>query len=70
MPKVPNTYNFSDPSYAKEVGVMFFSVTRGITKEKKNRNIEVNPEIYYSTLNDSGQLEGFYPVRFNDSTSY
>jgi hypothetical protein len=70
MPNVPNTYNFSDPSYAKEAGVMFYSVTRGITKEKKNRNIEVNPEIYYSTLNDSGQLEGSYPVRFNDLTSY
>jgi outer membrane protein OmpA-like peptidoglycan-associated protein len=67
---VPNTYNFSDPSYAKQAGLLFYSVTRGITKEKKSRNIAVNPEIYYSILNESGQLEGFYPVRFNDSTGY
>ncbi|MDG1275863.1 MAG: OmpA family protein [Algoriphagus sp.] len=67
---VPNTYNFGDPYYAKEAGLMFYSVTRGITKEKKNRNVEVSPEIYYSTLNESGQLEGFYPVPFNDSTGY
>jgi outer membrane protein OmpA-like peptidoglycan-associated protein len=70
MSNVPNTYNFSDPSYAKEAGVMFYSVTRGITKEKKIRNIVVSPEIYYSTLNESGQLEGFTPVPFNDSTGY
>jgi outer membrane protein OmpA-like peptidoglycan-associated protein len=70
MSNVPNTYNFSDPSYAKQAGLLFYSVTRGITKEKKSRNIAVNPEIYYSTLNESGQLEGFYPVRFNDSTGY
>ena len=67
---VPNTYNFSDFSYAKEAGLMFYSITRGITKEKKNRNITVSPEIYYSVLNESGQLEGFYPVPFNDSTGY
>ena len=67
---VPSTYNFADPSYAKDSGVMFYSVTRGITKEKKNRNVTVSPEIYYSTLNESGQLEGFTPVPFNDSTGY
>jgi outer membrane protein OmpA-like peptidoglycan-associated protein len=67
---VPNTYNFADPSYAKDAGLMFYSVTRGITKEKKNRNVEVSPEIYYSILNESGQLEGFFPVPFNDSTGY
>ncbi|WP_245803572.1 OmpA family protein [Algoriphagus marinus] len=67
---VPNTYNFADPSYAKEAGLMFYSVTRGITKEKKNRNVEVSPEIYYSILNESGRLEGFFPVPFNDSTGY
>jgi outer membrane protein OmpA-like peptidoglycan-associated protein len=67
---VPNTYNFSDPSYAKEAGLMFYSVTRGITKEKRDREIQVNPEIYYSKLNAAGQLEGYYPVPFNDSTGY
>ncbi|MBN7814140.1 OmpA family protein [Algoriphagus sp. YJ13C] len=67
---VPNTYNFSDPSYAKEAGVLFYSVTRGITKVKKNRNITVQPEIYYSKVNAEGGLEGFTPVPFNDSIGY
>jgi outer membrane protein OmpA-like peptidoglycan-associated protein len=71
MSNVPNTYNLSDPSYAKEAGIMFYSVTRGITKENKSRkDFVVSPEIFYSRLNESGQLEGFTPVPFNDSTGY
>lgn len=64
---IPNTYNFSDPNYAKEAGILFYSVTRGIKKVKKNRNITVQPEIYYSRINEDGELEGFTPVPFNDS---
>ena len=67
---VPNTYNFSDPSYAKNAGIMFYSVTRGIEKVKKNRNINVYPEIYYSKVTPAGTLEGFNPVSFNDSINY
>ncbi|MBN3521426.1 OmpA family protein [Algoriphagus lutimaris] len=67
---VPDTYNFSDPSYAKEQGLLFYSVTRGITKVRKNREIVVQPEIYYSKVNEDGTLEGFTPVPFNDSIGY
>lgn len=67
---VPNTYNFSDPTYAKEAGVMFYSVTRGIEKVKKDRDITVYPEIYYSKVTPEGTLEGFNPVPFNDSIGY
>ncbi|WP_343508845.1 OmpA family protein [Algoriphagus sp. SE2] len=67
---IPNTYNFSDPNYAKEAGILFYSVTRGIKKVKKNRNITVQPEIYYSRVNEDGELEGFTPVPFNDSIGY
>ncbi|MEB2780295.1 OmpA family protein [Algoriphagus sp. C2-6-M1] len=67
---VPGTYNFSDPSYDKEQGILFYSVTRDIKKVKKQDNIIVQPEIYYSKLNADGALDGFYPVPFNDSIGY
>ena len=67
---VPQTYNFSDPSYAKEAGVMFYSVTRGIKKVKKTRDITVQNEIYYSAVGSDGSLEGFMPFPFNDSIGY
>ncbi|SHO65422.1 hypothetical protein A8938_4088, partial [Algoriphagus zhangzhouensis] len=67
---VPGTYNFADPSYAKEAGVLFYSVTRDIKKVKKNRDITVQNEIYYSNVTPEGTLEGFMPVPFNDSIGY
>ncbi len=67
---VPDTYNFSDPSYAEEAGVLFYSVTRGIKKVKKQRDITVQPEIFYSKVTEEGTLEGFSPVPFNDSIGY
>lgn len=62
--------NFSDPYFAKEAGVLFFSVTRDIQKVKKNREFVVQPEIYYSKLDESGELTGFYPFPYNDSIAY
>lgn len=70
IPNVPDTYNFSDPSYAKEAGVLFYSVTRGIKKVRRKREIVVYPEIYYSKLSEDGTLEGFEGVPFNDSIVY
>ena len=67
---VPGTYHFSDPSYDKGQGIMFYSVTRDIKKVRKRDNIVVQPEIYYSKLNADGTMEGFYPVPFNDSIGY
>ncbi|WP_245942366.1 OmpA family protein [Algoriphagus chordae] len=70
MSNIPGTFNFSDPSYDKSQGILFYSVTREIKKVKKHDNIVVQPEIYYSKLNTDGTLEGFYPVPFNDSIGY
>nr|WP_244545534.1 OmpA family protein [Algoriphagus locisalis] len=67
---VPGTYNFSDPSYDKGQGILFYSITRDIKKVKKREDIVVQPEIYYSKLNEDGTMEGFYPVPFNDSIRY
>lgn len=67
---VPGTKNFADPSYAKEAGVLFYSVTRDIKKAKGDRQIAVQSEIYYSKVNEDGQLEGFMAFPFNDSLNY
>lgn len=67
---VPNTLNFSDPSYASNQKLLFYSVTRSITKVKKNRNITVQPEIYFSKVGPDGKLEGFTAFPFNDSIRY
>lgn len=67
---VPGTYNFSDPSYDKGQGILFYSITRDIKKVKKRDDIVVQPEIYYSKLNADGTMEGFYAVPFNDSIRY
>lgn len=67
---VPMTYNFSDPSYGKETGLLFYSVTRGIKKVRKDREITVQPEIYYSRVTGTGELEGFTAFPYNDSLAY
>lgn len=67
---VPQAYSFADPSFATKKGILFYSVTRGITKVKKNRDIVVQPEIFYSKLLPNGTLEGYTPVPFNDSIAY
>ena len=68
--QVPGSLNFSDPSYAVKDNLLFYSVTRSITKVKKNRNITVQPEIYYSKVGADGSLEGFTALPFNDSLGY
>lgn len=67
---VPNSASFSDPSYGSEQQVLFYSVTRSITKVKKKRNITVQPEIYYSKVGPDGNLEGFTAFPYNDSLGY
>ncbi len=68
---VPNTMNFSDPSYAASQQMLFYSVTRSITKGKNRRDtLVVQPEIYYSKVGPDGTLEGFTAFSFNDSLKY
>lgn len=68
--QVPGSLNFSDPSYAAKENLLFYSVARSITKVKKNRNITVQPEIYYSKVGPDGSLEGYTAFPFNDSLNY
>ena len=67
---VPGTMSFSDPSFAPEKNLLFYSVTRSIKKVKKQNVITVQPEIYYSTVNAEGKLEGFTPFPYNDSLNH
>lgn len=68
--QVPGSLGFSDPSYGAKDNLLFYSVTRSITKVKKNRNITVQPEIYYSKVGPDGTLEGYTAFPFNDSLGY
>jgi outer membrane protein OmpA-like peptidoglycan-associated protein len=70
VPDVPGTMNFSDPSYAATEKLLFYSVTRDITKVKKHREITVQPEIYYSRVGADGKLEGYRAFPYNDSIGY
>lgn len=67
---VPGTKSFSDPSFAPERNLLFYSVSRDIKKVKKQNEITVQLEIYYSKVSPDGKLEGFFPVPFNDSLAY
>ena len=68
---VPNTMNFSDPSYGAKDSLLFYSVTRSITKTKHRRDtVRVQPEIYYSKIGPEGNLEGFSSFSYNDSLKY
>ncbi len=68
---VPNTLNFSDPSYAASQQLLFYSVTRSITKGKNRKDtLVVQPEIYYSKVGPDGTLEGFTAFPYNDSLKY
>lgn len=67
---VPGTMNFSDPSYASQKNLLFYSVTRSIKKVKRQDNITVQPEIYFSKVGPDGKLEGFTAFPFNDSLKY
>lgn len=67
---VPGTMNVSDPSYAASEKLLFYSVTRNITKVKKHREIMVQPEIYYSRVTAEGTLEGAKAFPYNDSIGY
>lgn len=68
---VPNTMNFSDPSYASSDQLLFYSVTRSFTKAKNRKDtLVVQPEIYYSKVGPDGNLEGFNAFPFNDSIGY
>jgi outer membrane protein OmpA-like peptidoglycan-associated protein len=67
---VPGTMNFSDPSYATTDQLLFYSVTKSFTKVKKQRNITVQPEIFYSKVGPDGKLVGFNAFPYNDSLAY
>ncbi|WP_255502208.1 OmpA family protein [Algoriphagus sp. AK58] len=67
---VPGSVSFSDPSYGPKERLLFYSVTRDIKKVKKNRDITVQPEIFYSKVGPDGKLEGFAAFPYNDSLGY
>jgi len=67
---VPKTYHFADPFFMKEKQVVFYSLTRDLGKVKKNRNYTINSEIYFSSVNESGDLENYQPFPHNSALEH
>ncbi|HSJ68958.1 MAG TPA: OmpA family protein [Anditalea sp.] len=61
---VPNTYNFSDPFFLKEQPIVFYTVTRE-RKKVKQREFSIHPEIYFSSVNESGEFTDYNPFPYN-----
>ncbi|AFL84011.1 outer membrane protein/peptidoglycan-associated (lipo)protein [Belliella baltica DSM 15883] len=62
--------HFSDPSFMHEKGLMFYTVTRRITKAKKTPEFAVGTEIYYSKIDESGMMSEHQAMPFNAATKY
>lgn len=64
---IPEIFHLTDPHFLKGKDVVFYTVTRKI---RKSRNYEVQPEIFFSRLDDAGKVVDFQPVPFNNALAY
>ncbi|MEX2569419.1 MAG: OmpA family protein, partial [Cyclobacteriaceae bacterium] len=64
---VPDVFHVTDPSVSTEKGVLFYTVTREIRRPK---NYAVQPEIYYSSMNEEGKLTDFKGLPINNPLEY
>ena len=62
--------HFSDPSFMHEKGLMFYTVTRRITKARRNLEFAVGAEIYYSKVDADGNLSDHKAMPFNEPTKH
>ncbi len=62
---VPGTFHFADPSFMKEKQLVFYSLTRDLGKVKKNRDYTVKPELFYSSVDASGELGDYQAFPYN-----
>ena len=67
---VPDTYHFADPSFMKQAPIIFYTVTRDPGKVKKKRNYDIYPEVYYSTVNNNGELTDYQPFPVNSALEH
>lgn len=67
---VPHTFHSADPFLMQAQPVMFYTVTRDLEKEGKGRNLTIYPEIYFSKINDKGELVDYTAFSLNSPTEY
>lgn len=67
---VPKTYHFADPHFVNSQPVVFYTLTRDLGKVKKNRNYTIQPEIYFSTVNEQGQWVDFKAFPYNSALEH
>lgn len=66
-PIIPETYHFSDPFFVQEMGLLFYSVVKGQKfKNSRTKEIRLYPELYFSKLNEEGNLEDYENFFLND----
>jgi len=67
---VPKTYHFADPYFMKDKPVVFYTLTRDLGKVKRKRNYTINPEIYFSSVNEDGELLDYQPFSDNSALEH
>jgi outer membrane protein OmpA-like peptidoglycan-associated protein len=70
QPAVPNTFHFADPYFLKDKSVVFYTLTRDLGKVKKNRNYSIDPELYFSVVDASGQLGDYKAFPYNSALEH
>ncbi|MCH7410843.1 OmpA family protein [Belliella sp. DSM 111904] len=69
-PSNEEVLHFSNPSFMHEQGLMFYTVTRKITKAKRVQQFSVGAEIFYSKIDENGNLSEHKSLPFNDPVKY
>jgi outer membrane protein OmpA-like peptidoglycan-associated protein/tetratricopeptide (TPR) repeat protein len=64
---VPEVFHLADPYFLKDQAVVFYTATRKI---KRPKNYEVQPEIFFSRLDETGNAVDFRPLPVNNALGY
>ncbi|MCH7401464.1 OmpA family protein [Belliella kenyensis] len=62
--------HFSDVTFLNAQDLIFYTVTRNIRKAKGNRSFAVGAEIFYSKIDEAGNLTEHKSLPFNDAINY
>lgn len=62
--------HFSNANFMESKDLIFYNVTRKITKAKRSRDFAVGAEIYYSKIDNAGKLSDHVSLSINDAVNY
>ncbi|WP_373493594.1 OmpA family protein [Aquiflexum sp.] len=67
---LPDALHVSGPSLMESKGIIFYTVFRDIDRIKGNREYEINSEIYFSKVSETGNLLDSKAFPLNDFVNY